>query len=170
MRAIKVLTIIVIVSMSAGAGYALWYLYDHTPKVQASTEVSASERRSQIMEHMPPEAKAYMNIERGLNVEAFSKAFESLTAAEKEQVRLVIEQTKENAEDERKLFDSLSPEQKRALRGHSNGPEIDQATRDKFLFLARRRQELAEQIPEKIKNIQIDPADKALLNRKSRRS
>ncbi len=165
--------IILMMALFLASATLTFFVFNHNP---ADDEQAAAlkdreelnEKRSQIIHNMSPEAKTYMETERKMQVKAYHKAYDSLTPAEIEQYKAVRAKIKENSDAERAFFDSLTPEQKKALKSPPNQDNmyhmtVDQSVRDKVRGFANRNVELEGQIPEKIQNIELDPADKETL-------
>jgi len=160
---------------SAGLTYFTVSALNHDPAADEQAAAlrdreELNNKRSEIIHNMSPEAKTYMETERKMQVKAYHKAYDALTPAEVEQYKAVRAKIKENSDAERAFFESLPPEQQKALKSPPSKDnmyheDIEQSVRDKVRGFANKNLELEGQIPEKIQNIELDPGDKEALQK-----
>jgi hypothetical protein len=125
-------------------------------------------QHGEIRRNMSPDAKEYMETEKKMQVKAYNKAYDNLTLSEMRRYEEVLAKIKANRDDEREFMDGLTPEQRKAVRSppsHDNihHMEVEQSVRDRLKAFVNTNLELEGQIPDKIKNIELDPADKDTL-------
>ncbi len=147
------------------------YYYSLPATDQNDSKRTLSLKRREMMENMPHEARSLMEMERKMHVKAYHEAYDTLSEAEKDRYKEIRDAIKENRDAQKEFFESLPKEQQEALatplaKENVYRTGVPREVANKFAEFEKRRFDLSNQIPDKIKNIELSPEDSELIMKK----